>query len=249
MEYLQMFPDTFAAVKRYAPADRCLLYEAMGEYAFTGTEPDWPDDDIKWLIWEPLKQRVDLAAAFMEKQRINGGKGGRPRTQHTPEKPRETQGNPTKPTETQKKPAEPRKPPESESESESESDNKHDNARDAEQRFSRFWEVYPRHTARSAALKAWMRIKPDDALMAIMLDAVEKQKRSDQWTRDDGAYIPHPATWLNQQRWTDELPAAKPGKQVAAQQYGQRDYSQEAPEPMPDWMMTRWKEMQREGTA
>jgi hypothetical protein len=38
-----------------------------------------------------------------------------------------------------------------------------------------------------------------------------------------------------------------PGKTVAAQQYEQRDYSLEEPEPMPEWMMARWKEMQENG--
>ena len=30
------------------------------------------------------------------------------------------------------------------------------------------------------------------------------QKESDQWTRDDGQFIPLPATYLNQGRWKDE---------------------------------------------
>lgn len=42
-----------------------------------------------------------------------------------------------------------------------------------------------------------------------------------------------------------EKPAA--GRTVNAQQYEQRDYSKEAPEPMPEWMMARWKEMQENG--
>ena len=37
-----------------------------------------------------------------------------------------------------------------------------------------------------------------------LLDAVEAQKRSPQWTRDGGQFIPYPATWLNQRRWEDE---------------------------------------------
>ena len=38
-----------------------------------------------------------------------------------------------------------------------------------------------------------------------MIQAVEKQKQSTQWQRDGGQYIPHPATWLNQERWEDEV--------------------------------------------
>jgi hypothetical protein len=37
-----------------------------------------------------------------------------------------------------------------------------------------------------------------------MVRAIEKQKRSKQWQKDGGSYIPYPATWLNQGRWMDE---------------------------------------------
>ena len=39
-----------------------------------------------------------------------------------------------------------------------------------------------------------------------MIRAVEAQKNTPQWVRDGGQYIPHPSTWLNQERWRDELP-------------------------------------------
>ena len=38
-----------------------------------------------------------------------------------------------------------------------------------------------------------------------MLEALTRQRGSDQWTRDNGRYIPNPSTWLNQERWSDEL--------------------------------------------
>jgi hypothetical protein len=38
-----------------------------------------------------------------------------------------------------------------------------------------------------------------------MLQALEKQKRSEQWQKDNGKFIPHAATWLNGKRWEDEL--------------------------------------------
>ena len=64
-----------------------------------------------------------------------------------------------------------------------------------------------------------------------MIDAVEKQKKTDQWTRDGGQYIPHPATWLNQRRWEDEIPVNAPVQQrqqrvLPAQNFQQRDYTE-----------------------
>lgn len=37
-----------------------------------------------------------------------------------------------------------------------------------------------------------------------MITALEKQKQSKQWLKDNGQYIPNPTTWLNQKRWEDE---------------------------------------------
>jgi len=30
-------------------------------------------------------------------------------------------------------------------------------------------------------------------------------KKSPEWTKDNGKYIPYPATWLNAKGWEDEL--------------------------------------------
>lgn len=74
--------------------------------------------------------------------------------------------------------------------------------------FEKFWEKYPRKTSKPQALKAWQSLKPDNELLEVILSAIEKQKRSEQWTRDNGRYIPYPATWLNNKRWEDELKPA-----------------------------------------
>lgn len=70
--------------------------------------------------------------------------------------------------------------------------------------FDAFWKCYPKRIGKGAAWKSWDKIKPDDETFRSIIDAVDKQRRSDQWTRDDGQYIPMPATWLNQERWNDE---------------------------------------------
>jgi len=75
----------------------------------------------------------------------------------------------------------------------------------ADLRFQRFWSAYPSKVGKGAARKAWDKLKPDDALTDRMLAAIATQQLSDQWTRDGGRYIPHPATWLNQERWEDEI--------------------------------------------
>ena len=71
--------------------------------------------------------------------------------------------------------------------------------------FDVFWSAYPRKVAKPNALKAFEKVQPDEALLSRMLDAVERAKASPQWMKDGGQYIPHPATWLNAQRWEDEI--------------------------------------------
>lgn len=83
------------------------------------------------------------------------------------------------------------------------------------QRFEIWWKEYPKKVAKQYALKAWMRIKPDKALFEKMLKALAEQKQSEQWRRDNGKYIPNPATWLNGGYWDNE--SAQPVQQIPGQ--------------------------------
>jgi uncharacterized protein YdaU (DUF1376 family) len=70
-------------------------------------------------------------------------------------------------------------------------------------RFELFWKQYPRKIAKPNALKAWLKIKPNDQLSQKMIDAVKQQKLSDREIQ----FVPHAATWLNGRRWEDEISA------------------------------------------
>ena len=72
--------------------------------------------------------------------------------------------------------------------------------------FNQFWTAYPKRVAKQSAVKAFEKLKPDEKLLEAMLKAIARQKESKQWEKDGGAFIPYPATWLNQRRWEDELP-------------------------------------------
>lgn len=71
--------------------------------------------------------------------------------------------------------------------------------------FDCFWSVYPKKIAKAAALKAWLKINPQNGLVEQIVQAVEEQKKTEQWQRDNGKFIPYGATWLNQRRWEDEI--------------------------------------------
>lgn len=107
-----------------------------------------------------------------------------------------------------------------------------------EQRFNSFWEAYPNKKAKAAARKAWDKLRVDDALLALILTALQKHKQQPAWTKDGGAYIPHPATWLNGRRWEDDLseplagPAGHPGtsnEEVAARILRKRQEGSQGP--------------------
>lgn len=76
-------------------------------------------------------------------------------------------------------------------------------------RFGEFWEVYPRHVSKGTALKAFAKVSPTPELFEKMMAALKAQARSMKW-QTEPQYIPYPATWLNNQRWEDEVERAPP---------------------------------------
>lgn len=73
--------------------------------------------------------------------------------------------------------------------------------------FESFWKVYPRKVGKEKCRNWFKSHKPKQDLVQKMIEAVDEQKKSKQWS--DPQYIPHPYTWLNQGRWEDELTTSK----------------------------------------
>ena len=96
-----------------------------------------------------------------------------------------------------------------------------------ERRFAAFWAVYPKKVGKGAAEKSFAKYKPDDELTTRMIQAVQAARRSEQWQKDGGQYIPNPATWLNQKRWEDEIqPAAAPHYQPSLEDRGLENWDE-----------------------
>jgi len=77
--------------------------------------------------------------------------------------------------------------------------------------FADFWGVYPRKESKVKAINAWKKNEPDQATQSRILKDVVARKASEAWTKENGQYIPHPASYLNQRRWEDliEVPQTK----------------------------------------
>ena len=73
-----------------------------------------------------------------------------------------------------------------------------------EKPFDIFWNNYPRKVGKQKCHIWFKAHKVNIELLEKMIASINGQKQSDQWQKDNGAFIPHPYTWLNQGRWEDE---------------------------------------------
>ena len=76
---------------------------------------------------------------------------------------------------------------------------------EADALFAKFWEAYPKKIDKKGSERAFKRIKKLGAEFEKIMAAVERQKQSEQWKRENGRFIPNPTTWLHQERWNDKV--------------------------------------------
>lgn len=69
--------------------------------------------------------------------------------------------------------------------------------------FNKFWDYYPKKKSKGDAYKAWQQEKKNRPPLADVLKAIVVLKSSDDWQRDDGKWIPYPATWIRSWGWAD----------------------------------------------
>lgn len=71
--------------------------------------------------------------------------------------------------------------------------------------FESFWEAYPkceRKVGKAKCREIWSRNRLHKVASAVMTALAIDAKSSD-WTKDNGKFIPMPATWLNRKRYED----------------------------------------------
>lgn len=69
--------------------------------------------------------------------------------------------------------------------------------------FDDFWKAWPRREAKKAAMRAWEKLPIASRIAAVSMLPTHVE----QWRKEGRArsHVPHPATWLNGERWEDEL--------------------------------------------
>ena len=80
--------------------------------------------------------------------------------------------------------------------------------------FNIFWSKYPKKISKKVAYTVWLKIKPNKSLFDKIINALERVKNSKQWSKDNGQFIPHASTWLNQERWDDDIDSIQNKKKI-----------------------------------
>ena len=90
--------------------------------------------------------------------------------------------------------------------------------------FDRFWDVYPRKVGKEKARQSWRETAKIRPPIDRVISAVQRAISSEQWLKDNGQYIPHPTTWLNQGRWDDQPMTVVSPPKPETDRYGKAVY-------------------------
>ena len=74
-----------------------------------------------------------------------------------------------------------------------------------EELFNKFWKEYPKKVSKEKAKKWFIKNKPSEELVNLMIKQLKRFKTLKQWKDKDGQYIPYPSSWLNAHSWEDEF--------------------------------------------
>lgn len=160
------------------------------------------------IVASVLKEKFRLIEGFWRQKRVdeevsnyqrraaasreNGKKGGRPKNPAKPDGNQLGSGQVATRTRTKKQRNTPLPP-----------------TGELGQGFDAWWDAYPLKVAKQEALKAWMQLLPDAALMVVIKQATTSQVAAGHFTNLSGVVNPpHPATWLRARRWEDEVQSA-----------------------------------------
>ena len=165
----------YEAIKDLDTIEQSNLLCAICELALNGNEIEL--NGISSTIFKLIKPQINANL----KRYKNGSKGGRPKTEN---KPKENQSK------TKHKA------------------NVNDNVNDNENiyvHFDAFWKLYPRKVNKKKAKDKFFKICKDENAYNSIMHGLKKQIKSVEWQKDGGQYVPHPTTWLNGERWLDEV--------------------------------------------
>ena len=69
--------------------------------------------------------------------------------------------------------------------------------------FESFWEIYPKHQDKKKAKQKFLKLCTNEKEYKAIMDGLRNVLPV--WAKKDTKYIPMPTTWLNGERWNDEV--------------------------------------------
>ena len=69
--------------------------------------------------------------------------------------------------------------------------------------FESFWEIYPKHQDKKKAKQKFLKACTNEKEYKAIMDGLRNVLPI--WAKKDNKYIPMPTTWLNGERWNDEV--------------------------------------------
>lgn len=69
--------------------------------------------------------------------------------------------------------------------------------------FESFWEIYPKHQDKKKAKQKFLKLCTDEKKYQEIMQGLRNVLPV--WAKKDTKYIPMPTTWLNGERWNDEV--------------------------------------------
>jgi len=113
--------------------------------------------------------------------------------------------------------------------------------------FERFWKAWPASTrkgAKSECKKKWEKHYCETQTDQI-IKHIEWLKTTEQWMKANGAFIPAPLVYLNQQRWDGaEVPEMKP-KPTIDPALAKIEADRKRASPMPEHIRAKLAELRR----
>ena len=195
--YIPFFLDDLDALEPLCEEERGRLFTALLQYGKTGELAELSGNEK--FLFPMFKGRIDrFYKSYQETCERNKNNIKKRYTKSTT-----VYGGSER---TRSLPSEEEEEEEEETESKSEAESNPNTSRASA--FDTFWKAYPKKTGKEAARKSFARAKAD---IGTMLSALEVQKQSEQWTKNNGQFIPNPTTWLNQGRWEDEVQTQSSG--------------------------------------
>ena len=179
MKMLKVYTDFAEDLEPLSEAEIGRLFKAMLQYASTETVPDLKGNER--FLWSTVKKNIDRQKESYDNM-------------CTTNKRIATERNEALRSVTKRNGALQDK----------DKDKDKEKDKDINTLFESFWSAYPKKKAKENARKAFAKALKLTTLEDL-LAAIEANKQTKQWQKDNGQYIPYPASWLNEHGWEDEI--------------------------------------------